>query len=61
MYRTTGGAAQLDRQYTVFGYVVQGQDVVDAIAQTPVSSELGNRPVQDVRILKARLVRRRSQ
>lgn len=59
VYKTTGGTVQLDNQYTVFGYVVKGQEVVDAIASAPVSATLGNRPEQDVRIVKARLVKRR--
>jgi peptidyl-prolyl cis-trans isomerase B (cyclophilin B) len=59
VYKTTGGTVQLDNQYTVFGKVVRGMEVVDAIASAPVSAQLGNRPVQDVRIIKARLVRRR--
>lgn len=58
-YRTTGGTPQLDNQYTIFGYVVQGQDVVDRIAAAPVSRQLGDRPLQDVRIVQARLVRRK--
>lgn len=58
VYKTTGGTPQLDNQYTVFGYVVKGLAVVDSIAATPVSRQLGDRPVQDVRIVKARLVRR---
>lgn len=59
VYRTTGGTPQLDNQYTVFGYVVQGQEVVDRIAVTPVNRQLGDRPVQDVRIVKARLVKKK--
>lgn len=59
VYKTTGGTPQLDNQYTIFGYVVKGMNVVDSIAATPVSAQLGNRPVKDVRIVKARLVRRR--
>lgn len=58
VYRTTGGTPQLDNQYSIFGYVVKGQEVVDQIAATPVNHQLGDRPVQDVRIVKARLVRR---
>ncbi|OLY94657.1 peptidylprolyl isomerase [Cnuella takakiae] len=59
VYRTTGGTPQLDNQYTIFGYVVKGQDVIDRIAATPVNRQLGDRPAQDVRIVQARLVRRR--
>ena len=33
VYKTTGGTPHLDGQYTVFGEVVSGLDVVDAIQQ----------------------------
>ncbi len=58
VYQATGGTPQLDNQYTVFGYVVRGMEVVDRIAAGPVNRQLGDRPMQDVRILKAKLVRR---
>ncbi|TCJ14072.1 peptidylprolyl isomerase [Flaviaesturariibacter flavus] len=60
-YKTTGGTPQLDGNYTVFGEVVAGMDVVDRIASAAVSQTPPNRPVQDVRILKARLVKRKGQ
>lgn len=59
-YTTIGGTPHLDRAYTVFGEVVKGLDVVDRIAG--VSTSMGadrDRPVKDVRILKARLVKRK--
>ena len=37
---------QLDRQYTVFGRVLEGQDVVDRISEVPRNSR--DRPVQNV-------------
>ncbi|GAA4743021.1 peptidylprolyl isomerase [Flavisolibacter ginsenosidimutans] len=59
-YKTIGGTPQLDGNYTVFGEVVSGQDVVDKIASMPVSSGPDlNRPLQDVRILSAKLVKRK--
>jgi len=59
-YRTIGGTPQLDGNYTVFGEVVKGQEVVDKIAvmQTSTGPDT-NRPLQDVRILSARLVKRK--
>lgn len=61
VYRTLGGTPQLDGNYTVFGEVVKGLEVVDAVAATPTSKAADrDRPLKDVRILKARLVKRRS-
>ena len=34
-YSTIGGAPHLDDQYTVFGMVVEGLEVIDAIADQP--------------------------
>lgn len=46
-YTTVGGAPYLDGDYTVFGHVVEGLDVVDRISQVPLR---GDRPAQDIRI-----------
>lgn len=45
-YNTYGGAPNLDQQYTVFGEVVTGLDVVDKIAQ--VQQGPNNQPVKPV-------------
>lgn len=45
-YATIGGTPFLDGQYTVFGEVLEGLNVVDAIAG--VQTKPGDRPVQDV-------------
>lgn len=59
VYKTTGGTPHLDLNYTVFGEVINGLPVIDSIARTATSGrEGGDRPLQDVRILKARLVKR---
>jgi peptidyl-prolyl cis-trans isomerase B (cyclophilin B) len=51
LYRKTGGAPHLDGQYTVFAEVTEGLDVVERIQQVMVDDY--DRPVDDVRILKA--------
>ena len=51
VYKTVGGTPHLDGQYTVFGEVISGLDVVDLIQQ--VDTDENDRPLQDVRILRA--------
>jgi cyclophilin family peptidyl-prolyl cis-trans isomerase len=46
IYRTIGGTAQLDMDYTVFGEVIDGLNVIDIIASQPTKP--GDRPVSDV-------------
>jgi cyclophilin family peptidyl-prolyl cis-trans isomerase len=59
VYQTLGGTPHLDQNYTVFGEVVSGLEVVDAIAAEPTTADPPDRPVKDVRILKARLIKRK--
>lgn len=47
-YTTTGGTPHLDGEYTVFGKVVAGLDVVDKVAA--VETDRTNRPIEDVSI-----------
>ena len=62
VYRTIGGTPQLDQNYTVFGEVVNGLDILDRIAALPTSkAQDRDRPLQDVRIVKAKLVKRRKK
>lgn len=49
-YTTIGGTPHLDGEYTVFGEVVDGMDVVDEIQQVATNSN--DRPVDDVVIIK---------
>ena len=50
VYKTVGGTPHLDGQYTVWGEVVDGLDVVDAIQRVPTDDN--DRPLEDVRILR---------
>jgi len=45
-YLKVGGTPFLDNQYTVFGEVIEGLDVVDLIAD--VKTQPGDRPVEDI-------------
>jgi peptidyl-prolyl cis-trans isomerase B (cyclophilin B) len=47
-YMEVGGAPHLDGEYTVFGKVIQGLDVIDKIAA--VQKSAGDRPTEDVRM-----------
>ncbi|MFN0188552.1 MAG: peptidylprolyl isomerase [Bacteroidia bacterium] len=47
-YMTVGGSPWLDRNYTVFGEIVEGLDVIDKIAA--VKTLPGDRPETDVRM-----------
>ena len=53
MYTTAGGVPHLDDAYTVFGQLVEGFDVLDAIAAVPTTGNFGqpaNRPLEEVRM-----------
>ncbi len=54
IYKTTGGTPHLDQNYTVFGEVVEGINVIDSIAA--VSTGPFDRPVTDVRIVSVRVL-----
>lgn len=60
IYKTIGGTPHLDQGYTIFGEVVSGLHIVDTIAGVPTSKGVDrDRPLQDVRIIKAKLIRRK--
>ena len=53
-YKTIGGAPHLDGQYTVFGEVTEGMDVVDLIQNA--EKDQNDRPLQDIKIIKAHIL-----
>jgi cyclophilin family peptidyl-prolyl cis-trans isomerase len=61
VYKTMGGTPHLDQGYTVFGEVVKGIEVIDSIAVVPTSKRPADkdRPLSDVRIIKAKLIKRK--
>lgn len=48
VYSTIGGTPHLDGDYTVFGEITEGLDVVDKIAV--VKTAAGDRPVNEVKM-----------
>jgi cyclophilin family peptidyl-prolyl cis-trans isomerase len=53
-YKTLGGTPHLDGGYTVYGEVIQGLEIIDMIAT--VKTAPGDRPIEDVKIVKAVVV-----
>lgn len=50
VYKEVGGSPHLDGQYTVFGEVVSGMDVLERIQK--VETDVFDRPLEDVRMLR---------
>ena len=55
IYKEVGGTPHLDGQYTVFGQVLEGMDVVEHIQQQPVDAN--DRPLTDVHVRKASVLK----
>lgn len=55
-YTTVGGTPHLDGQYTVYGEVVSGMDVVEKIEK--YQTDAADRPVDDIRIISMKVVKK---
>ena len=53
-YMTVGGTPHLDNQYTVFGEILEGMDVVAKIEG--VDTDRNDRPKEDIKIISAKIV-----
>lgn len=53
-YTTVGGAPHLDGDYTVFGEIIDGMDVVDRIEKAQTDGR--DRPVDDIKILSMKVL-----
>ena len=53
-YTTIGGAPHLDCEYTIYGEMIEGFDVIDAIASKP--RDAYDRPNSDVRIISIQVI-----
>ncbi|RZL13948.1 MAG: peptidylprolyl isomerase, partial [Pedobacter sp.] len=56
VYKTIGGSPHLDRNYTVYGEVVKGIEMVDNVANSPTGKR--DRPVTDVKMTVSVLSKR---
>ncbi len=54
IYTTVGGAPFLDGDYTVFGQVLSGMEVVDKIAAQP--KDANDRPEEDIKIISMKVI-----
>ena len=55
VYTTVGGTPHLDGEYTVFGEVINGLEVVEKIQG--VACDGNDRPLEDVRIIKVEMIK----
>ena len=59
VYKTMGGAPHLDRNYTVYGEVVKGLEMVDTIAES--ATDKNNRPKEDIKMTVSVLTKREAK
>jgi len=54
-YKTIGGTPHLDGNYTVFGEVIEGMDIVEMISKAKTGAN--DRPVEDIKVIKAEVLK----
>lgn len=54
VYKSIGGSPHLDQNYTVFGEVISGLEVIDALAMVPTNQR--DRPTTEVRIISMKIL-----
>ena len=59
VYKTVGGTPFLDGNYTVFGQVIEGQDIVDKISMEPRDGS--DRPKQNIRIISLHVMKKKKR
>lgn len=55
VYQELGGTPQLDKEYTIFGQIIHGIEIIDAVANQQTDSS--DRPVNDVKILSVEVIK----
>ncbi|OQX99557.1 MAG: hypothetical protein B6I24_02330 [Bacteroidetes bacterium 4572_128] len=55
-YTTLGGTPHLDYNYTVFGEVIEGLEIIDKIASS--QTDRGNRPLEDIKIISMKILQK---
>lgn len=55
IYRTLGGTPHLDMQYTVFGEVLDGMDIVEKISKA--DTDQNDRPLKDICIISTKVTK----
>ncbi len=60
IYKTEGGAPHLDQNYTIFGELIEGYDVLDLVANVKTTGMgKGDRPLKDIKITDTKMIKRR--
>jgi cyclophilin family peptidyl-prolyl cis-trans isomerase len=54
-YNKVGGSPQLDKEYTVFGQVIEGFEIIEKI--TDAQTDEADRPIDDIKIIKISVIK----